>query len=210
MTAGSIDSLSAVGAEVSRETYERLVEFEQVFLRWAQRINLSSPSTLKEVWSRHILDSAQLASLDGGAMRWVDLGSGGGFPGLVIAFLLMDRPGARIELIESNRKKAAFLQAVVGQFGLPCRVHAQRVEQCYTVIRDAEIITARALAPLPLLLGLAAPWLTDGAKGLFHKGRDYRRELEESAQLWRFELVEHESKIDRESIILEIRNLNAV
>ena len=208
--AGSIDSLSAVGAMVSRETYARLVEFEEVFLRWNQRINLSAPSTLSDVWNRHILDSAQLVSLDENALHWVDLGSGGGFPGLVLAFLLMERPGAHIELIESNRKKAAFLQAIVGQFGLPCRIHAQRIEQCYTVIRDAEVVTARALAPLPALLGLAAPWLTDGAKGLFHKGRDYRRELEESAQLWRFELIEHESRIDEESIILEIRNLNAL
>lgn len=207
---GSIDSLSAVGAMVSRETYERLVEFEEVFLRWNQRINLSAPSTLSDVWNRHILDSAQLVSLDENALHWVDLGSGGGFPGLVLAFLLMERPGAHIELIESNRKKAAFLQAIVGQFELPCRIHAQRIEQCYTVIRDAEVVTARALAPLPALLGLAAPWLTDGAKGLFHKGRDYRRELEESAQLWRFELIEHESRIDEESIILEIRNLNAL
>lgn len=208
--AGSIDSLSAVGAMVSRETYARLVEFEEVFLRWNQRINLSAPSTLSDVWNRHILDSAQLVSLDENALHWVDLGSGGGFPGLVLAFLLMERPGAHIELIESNRKKAAFLQAIVGQFGLPCRIHAQRIEQCYTVIRDAEVVTARALAPLPALLGLATPWLTDGAKGLFHKGRDYRRELEESAQLWRFELIEHESRIDEESIILEIRNLNAL
>jgi len=208
--AGSIDSLSAIGAMVSRETYARLVEFEEVFLRWNQRINLSAPSTLSDVWNRHILDSAQLVSLDENALHWVDLGSGGGFPGLVLAFLLMERPGAHIELIESNRKKAAFLQAIVGQFGLPCRIHAQRIEQCYTVIRDAEVVTARALAPLPALLGLAAPWLTDGAKGLFHKGRDYRRELEESAQLWRFELIEHESRIDEESIILEIRNLNAL
>lgn len=208
--AGSIDSLSAIGAMVSRETYARLVEFEEVFLRWNQRINLSAPSTLSDVWNRHILDSAQLVSLDENALHWVDLGSGGGFPGLVLAFLLMERPGAHIELIESNRKKAAFLQAIVGQFGLPCRIHAQRIEQCYTVIRDAEVVTARALAPLPALLWLAAPWLTDGAKGLFHKGRDYRRELEESAQLWRFELIEHESRIDEESIILEIRNLNAL
>lgn len=208
--ARSIDSLSAVGAMVSRETYARLIEFEKVFLRWNQRINLSAPSTLSDGWNRHILDSAQLVSLDEKALHWVDLGSGGGFPGLVLAFLLMERPGAHIELIESNRKKAAFLQAIVGQFGLPCRIHAQRIEQCYTVIRDAEVVTARALAPLPALLGLAAPWLSDGAKGLFHKGRDYRRELEESAQLWRFELIEHESRIDKESIILEVRNLNAL
>src|SRR5690606_24724875 len=98
--AGSIDSLSAAGAMVSRETYARLVEFEKVFLRWNQRINLSAPSTLNDVWNRHILDSAQLVSLDEKALHWVDLGSGGGFPGLVLAFLLMERPGAHIELIE--------------------------------------------------------------------------------------------------------------
>ncbi|TIP17266.1 MAG: 16S rRNA (guanine(527)-N(7))-methyltransferase RsmG, partial [Mesorhizobium sp.] len=148
------------------------------------------PSTLDDVWRRHILDSAQLARIAPTAMRWVDLGSGGGFPGLVLGFLLAERPGATIDLVESNRKKASFLQSVVGQFGLPARVLARRIDDSYPLVSAPEVVTARALTALPDLLDLAAPWLTKGARSLFHKGRDYRAEVEESAHRWTFDLVE--------------------
>src|SRR5690606_22298714 len=135
-----------------------LLEFEKLFLKWTQRINLAAPSTLKDVWSRHILDSAQLARLEPTATNWLDIGSGGGFPGLVLAFLLKERSGARIDLVESNRKKAAFLQSVIGQFDLPAKVNAVRIEDSYGIVPDPEVVTARALAPLTVLLGLAEPW----------------------------------------------------
>lgn len=201
------EDLCAVAGPVSRETFERLREYEDTFLKWAGRINLVAPSTLPEVWSRHILDSAQLALLAPEARNWLDLGSGGGFPGAVMAVLLQDRPGARIDLVESNRKKAGFLQAALGQYRENVRVHARRIEDAYDVVRQPEIVTARALAPLPLLLELAAPWMTAGATAMFHKGRDYRAEVQESRDAWNLDLVEHESRIDAESVILEIRNL---
>ena len=207
MTSISLADLQRVAGPVSRETFDRLVSFEAQFQKWARRINLSAPSTLNDVWSRHILDSAQLGKLDSGAKRWVDLGSGGGFPGLVMGFLLMERDRASIDLVESNRKKTSFLQAIIGEFGLPARVHSKRIEDSYDKIRDVEVVTARALAPLHVLLGLAAPWLTAGAKALFHKGRDYRAEIEESTQLWSFDLIEHPSVVDPQSVVLEIRNL---
>ncbi|TJV08097.1 MAG: 16S rRNA (guanine(527)-N(7))-methyltransferase RsmG, partial [Mesorhizobium sp.] len=109
---------------------------------------------------RHILDSAQLARIKPEAKRWLDLGSGGGFPGLVLAFLLTERDGASIDLVESNRKKASFLQAVVGQFNLPARVFARRIDGAYGFVSTPQIVTARALASLPMLLELSAPWLT--------------------------------------------------
>jgi 16S rRNA (guanine527-N7)-methyltransferase len=210
VTSEAFEVLQRVAGPVSRETFERLLSFEAQFRRWAQRINLVAPSTLDDAWNRHVLDSAQLARLDSEAKNWVDLGSGGGFPGLVMGFLLMERKGANIDLVESNRKKTSFLQAIVGEFGLPARIHAKRIEDTYDKICDVEVVTARALAPLGVLLGLAEPWLTSGAKALFHKGRDYRSEIEESAKLWVFDLIEHQSVVDPQSVVLEIRNLRRV
>jgi 16S rRNA (guanine527-N7)-methyltransferase len=207
VTGHRFEGLKEVAGSVSRETFERLVEYESVFLKWAARINLAAPSTLSEVWNRHILDSAQLASLAPDALRWLDLGSGGGFPGAVMAILLQDRPGARIDLVESNRKKAAFLQTALGRYRDNVHVHARRIEDVYEIVQQPEIVSARALAPLTSLLNLASPWLTAGATALFHKGRDYRAEVQESGDAWNLDLVQHESRIDPQSVILEIRNL---
>lgn len=198
--------LKAAGP-VSRETFEDLKAFESLFLQWAGRINLAASSTLSDIWTRHILDSAQLWPIARDAKGWLDLGSGGGFPGLVLAFLLKEREGGRIDLVDSNRKKTAFLQTAIGQFSLPARVHGQRIGEEIAGLPVPQVVTARALAALPALLKLASPWLTKGAKGLFHKGRDYRQEVEESADMWRFDLVEHPSKIDANGVILEISGL---
>lgn len=206
-TTTACEELCRVAGPVSRETFERMVAFEALFQKWARRINLSAPSTLNDVWSRHILDSAQLLRLAPEAGRWLDLGSGGGFPGLVMAILLSERSDAHVDLVESNRKKAAFLQSVIGQLGLPARVHALRIDYVHASIGMPDVVTARALAPLSSLLGLAEPWLSAGATGLFHKGRDYRAEIEESTHQWRFDLLEHRSMIDPQSVILEIRGL---
>jgi 16S rRNA (guanine527-N7)-methyltransferase len=192
---------------VSRETLDRLTAFEREFRRWSQRINLAAPSTLEHLWSRHILDSAQLASIEPEALRWLDLGSGGGFPGAILAILLAERPGAHIDLIESNHKKAAFLRTTIGALGVPGTVHICRIEQATSHVAMPELVTARALAPLPHLLALASPWLTAGARSLFHKGRDYRAEIVESRDAWQFDLIEHVSKIDPQSRILGISGL---
>ena len=201
--------LRLVAGNVSRETFEALCAFEQRFRTWNARINLVSRSTLEHFWSRHILDSAQLFTLAPAATAWMDIGAGGGFPGLVIALLLRDRPNAQITLIESNRKKAAFLQAMVGEFDLPARIHAVRIEELSIDSVYAEIVTARALADLNLLLKLAHPWLGAGARGLFHKGRDYRSEIEESAHHWRYDLIQHASVTDPQSVVLEISRLQS-
>lgn len=199
--------LQDIAGPVSRETFERLQAFERVFRKWAQRINLVAPSTLNEVWERHILDSAQVVKLGGDANKWLDIGSGGGFPGLIIGTMIAERSGASIDLVESNRKKTGFLQAVVGELGLPAKVHSKRIEDVHDIITAPDILSARALAPLPLLLELSAPWLEAGTVALFHKGRDYRQEIEDSAHQWRFDLVEHPSLTDAQGVILEIRNL---
>lgn len=192
---------------VSRETWDDLGRFEVLFRRWSRAINLAAPGTLESFWQRHILDSLQLWPLAGGARKWADLGSGGGFPGLVIAILLKTVPDASIELIESNRKKAAFLRAAVSELALPAHVHGARIEDIAPRLEPPQIVTARALAPLIELLRLAKPWLSATSRGLFHKGRDYRRELAESAQHWDFDLIEYPSVVASDSIILEISNL---
>lgn len=203
-------ALQDIAGPVSRETFHDLEAFEIMFREWATRINLVAASTLDDVWSRHILDSAQLWPLiPGDATKLLDVGSGGGFPGLVLAFLLKERPGGRIDLVDSNRKKTAFLQACAGRFALPAKVHSVRIGTEIRGLPQPEVVTARALAPLPDLLGLVFPWISRGARGFFHKGRDYRSELAESSDKWRFDLVEHPSKIDADSVILEISGLES-
>jgi 16S rRNA (guanine527-N7)-methyltransferase len=205
----TLKSLQDAAGPVSRETFDRMVAFEAMFQKWNRSINLVAQSTSGDVWQRHILDSAQLARIEPTAKHWVDIGSGGGFPGLVVAFLLAERDGASIDLVESNRKKASFLQTVIGQFGLPARVTARRIEDSHALVATPEIVTARALAPLPVLLDLTAPWLTAGARGLFHKGRDYRAEVQESVNRWAFDLVEHPSVTDPQGVVLELSNVRA-
>jgi 16S rRNA (guanine527-N7)-methyltransferase len=207
VTAPSFDEFRFVSGSVSRETFDRLIAFEAIFRRWATRINLVAPSTLPDLWTRHILDSAQLARISPTAVAWLDIGSGGGFPGGVVALMLKERQGASIDLIESNRKKAAFLQTSLAQFNAPAKVHARRIEEGYGLVRQPEIVTARALAPLTKLLALAEPWLKEGASGLFHKGREYLSEIRESADAWKYDLVEHKSLVDPDSVILEVSNL---
>lgn len=199
--------LQAISGPVSRETLADLEAFQSEFLRWASRINLAAPSTLPRLWDRHILDSAQLMPLAPEASRWLDLGSGGGFPGAIIAILISRRSDSQVTLIESNRKKAAFLQTTLSALKAPTRILPRRIEDCYQDVPAPQIITARALAPLPRLFLLIEPWMRQGARALLHKGRDFQRELEESSDAWRFDLVEHRDKVG-DGVILEIRDLH--
>ncbi|MEJ5080222.1 MULTISPECIES: 16S rRNA (guanine(527)-N(7))-methyltransferase RsmG [unclassified Ochrobactrum] len=203
-------SLKKIVPVVSRETTERLIAFEELFRKWSNAINLASPSTLADLWKRHILDSAQIFPLAPDAKRWLDLGSGGGFPGVVTACFLKEKPGASIDLIESAGKKAAFLRTAAGHVGVPARVHSERIEAMWDKIETPDVVTARALASLNVLFELAEPWLTNGSKALFQKGRDYQREIDESRVGWSFDLVQHESAIDTSSVILEISNLRRI
>lgn len=204
------ESLREIVPSVSRETTERLIAFEELFRKWSSAINLASPSTLADLWNRHILDSAQLFPLAKGAARWLDLGSGGGFPGIVTACFLRDVPGGSIDLVESAGKKAAFLRTSTGHLNVPARVHSVRIEAMWDKIEVPHIVTARALASLNELFRLAEPWLVNGATALFQKGRDYQREIDESRVGWSFDLVQYQSAIDPASVILEISNLRRI
>jgi 16S rRNA (guanine527-N7)-methyltransferase len=169
---------------VSRETIVRLDAFVALLLKWQQTTNLVAPSTLSHVWTRHIADSLQLLRLAPEARTWVDLGSGGGFPGLVLACALPEM-GGRIQLIESNAKKSAFLREAARVLAVPALVHDARIKD-FTASFDesVDVVTARALAPLDRLLTYAAPLLKSGAQGLFLKGRDVDAELTEAAKYW--------------------------
>nr|WP_157014591.1 16S rRNA (guanine(527)-N(7))-methyltransferase RsmG [Mesorhizobium xinjiangense] len=187
----------------------RLKQFEALFGKWARRINLAAPSTLGAVWRRHIADSAQLLRLaPDAAADWIDLGSGGGFPGIVMAILLHGRPGSRVRLVESNQKKAAFLRNALAELGLAgARVDARRVEDVVAATPPPQIVTARALASLETLLDMTWPWIDAGSRALFHKGRDYAAEIELIGDTRNLHLVQHRSIIDDDSVILDIRKL---
>jgi 16S rRNA (guanine527-N7)-methyltransferase len=193
---------------VSRETAERLDRFVDVLLRWQQRINLIAPSTEASLWIRHIADSLQLLRLAPEARVWADLGSGGGFPGMVIACALADMPDVRIHLVETNIKKIAFLREAVRTTGVPAVVHAARIEDFVASPPGAmDAVVARALAPLPKLLGLASPLLKSGAVGLFPKGQDLAAELTEASKSWNVQVSLTQSLTDPKAQIVVVRVL---
>ncbi|MCR9136927.1 MAG: 16S rRNA (guanine(527)-N(7))-methyltransferase RsmG [Alphaproteobacteria bacterium] len=189
---------------VSRETLERLEHFVDLFTKWSKAINLVAPSTLPDIWRRHIADSLQLYALNPGPNVWLDLGSGGGFPGVVTAIALLETGGGHVDLIESNQKKAAFLRAALSETGARGTVHAVRADQAAGSMSGHDAVSARALAELGQLLSMASPWLERGATAWFHKGRDYRAEIENARGSWAFDLVEHRSRVDEDSVILQI------
>lgn len=190
---------------VSRETYGDLQRYVALLKQWQSRINLISPNTLSEIWDRHITDSAQIFALHPEAEIWLDLGSGGGLPGLVIAIFVKKRGHGWVHLVESNQKKAAFLRFVVQELALPAEVHARRIEDCIDSIGQPDIITARALAPLDALLGYTNLLLKRGAAGLFPKGRDHQEELTEALRNWQFSYKLHPSVTDSKARIVEVR-----
>jgi 16S rRNA (guanine527-N7)-methyltransferase len=193
---------------VSRETIARLDRFVAVLLDYQQRMNLISRSTEPIIWTRHIADSLQLLALAPEARIWVDLGSGAGFPGLVIACALADVPGACVHLVESSTKKAAFLYEAVRVTGAVAEVHAERAE---TFVDHApgriDVVSARAVAPLTDLLGLAYPLLKKGAQGLFPKGQDVDPELTEAAKCWNIQSTLATSQTDARARIIVLSHL---
>ncbi|MFG1221989.1 16S rRNA (guanine(527)-N(7))-methyltransferase RsmG [Xanthobacter wiegelii] len=199
---------AAVEAAVSRETFRRLGLIVELLRKWQKTINLVAPATLSEVWSRHIADSLQLINhVAADSARWADLGSGGGFPGLVVAAALSERPGADVHLVESDTRKSAFLREVARVAELPVTVHAHRIEQVAQMLAPGtEVVSARALAPLPKLLELAEPFLTAGALGVFPKGRDAERELTEARKGWTLDCDLRASVSDREARVLLVRS----
>jgi 16S rRNA (guanine527-N7)-methyltransferase len=202
------DRARALGlVPVSRETAARLDRFAALLLDWQSRLNLVAASTVPVLWTRHLADSLQLLGLAPQARRWADLGSGAGFPGLPIACALADDATAEVHLIESNKKKAAFLHEAVRVTGAPVIVHPERVADFSAHFGgQLDAVTARALAPLPELLSIAYPLLKRGTLGVFPKGQHVERELTEAAKCWSIQASLAPSRTEPKSQIVMIRS----
>jgi 16S rRNA (guanine527-N7)-methyltransferase len=193
---------------VSRETLERLDKFVELLLLYQSRQNLVARSTIPLTWTRHVADSLQLLALAPDANVWADFGSGGGFPGIPIACALADRPGARIHLVESVGKKAAFLREAVRVTGIPAIVHQERAEKfAETCAEPIDVVTARALSPLKTLCDQVFPLIIKGTVGIFPKGQDVDAELTEAAKYWTIEASKVPSKTSSQGSIVIVRGL---
>jgi 16S rRNA (guanine527-N7)-methyltransferase len=179
---------------VSRETESRLDAYVALLLQWQAKTNLVASSTLPNLWTRHISDSLQLLTLAPAATSWVDLGSGGGFPGVVLACAMAGTAGAMVHLVERNAKKAAFLREALRITGAAGKVHLADIGDCVDSFSDpVDCVTARAVAPLHQLLGFAEPLVRKCAKALFLKGQDVEEELTEATKYWNIEPRLHPS-----------------
>ncbi len=205
----SRETLLPPWADVSRETLRRLGLFVTLLLRWNQRINLISRSDEGCVWQRHVADALQLVPLMPGEpihlqARGIDLGSGGGFPGLILA-IATSMP---FDLVEADRRKAAFLREAARETAAPVQVHACRIEEAQ--IPPAALVTARALAPLSVLIPLAGPFMAPRGAALFPKGAAAEQELTALAGTWNMRVERHPSRIDRSGVILRISEVTRV
>jgi 16S rRNA (guanine527-N7)-methyltransferase len=180
---------------VSRETAQRLDAYVALLLQWQAKTNLVSPATLPHLWTRHVADSLQLLDLAPTAKIWVDFGSGGGFPGIVLACALTETEGAMVHLVERNAKKAAFLREALRVTGGRGTVHLSDIgDYVDSFSGPVDCVTARALAPLQMLLGFAEPLVQGGAKAIFLKGQDVELELTEATKYWKIEPRLHLSR----------------
>jgi len=195
------------GRPVSRETYDRLAAFVALLQKWNPRINLVSATTLSEAWQRHILDSIQVFDIaDVTEGHWADLGTGGGFPGLVVAILAAEEaPDLAITLVESDQRKAAFLATALRETGARAKIRAERIEALAPL--GADILSARALAPLDRLLEHAERHLNPNGRALFPKGQNADAELAQALASRRFRYEKHPSRTDSQAVILQIEDI---
>lgn len=198
---------SVAGINVSRETLSALEAYEQLVRRWTPAINLVSKSTLLDFWDRHIVDSAQVFThCLPNARLWVDLGSGGGFPGLVVAILARElRPTLRVVLVEADLRKATFLRQAVQELRLKADVRAERIESLRPAAAD--VLSARALAPLSELLAYAEQHLLPDGVAIFPKGSRFNEELAAARKSWDFEVEIQQSLSEPSAAILVIRKI---
>ena len=190
---------------VSRETEARLDRYVDLLLEWQAKTNLVAPSTLPTLWTRHISDSLQLLALAPQAMTWADLGSGGGFPGIVLACALAETPDSMVHLVERNAKKAAFLREALRVTNTPGTVHLADIgDSVDRITGPVDCVTARAVAPLQQLIGFAEPLVRRGAKALFLKGQDVEAELTEATKYWNIKPLLHSSRTSGHGWIVEL------
>lgn len=192
---------------VSRETLADLEQFIDLLADWSGRINLVGPNELSQIWTRHVLDSAQLLPMLRPNARVIDFGSGAGFPGLVLA-CHVKHAGGQVSMVESVGKKCAFLSDVITKLHLPARVLNKRVEALEAETFD--FVTARAFSPLPKLLDYAEPWLMRGATGLFFKGERWQEELTQAQEYWTLAYEAIPSRTSQTGVILKIKEARRV
>jgi len=194
-------------ASISPTAVRQLETYLSILKKWNPAINLVSAKTLDDAWTRHFLDSAQIYHLSGSSGgHWVDMGSGAGFPGIVVATLLKeDHPAGRVTLIEADHRKATFLSTVVAELDLPCTVLVDRIEAVPS--QEADWVCARALAPLRVLLGFAERHLAGSGVALFPKGRTYHSEIEDARKDWVFNIETLESRTGPEGAVLRIAGI---
>ena len=197
------------GLNVSRETFLRLKEYEKLLFKWNAKINLVSRSTLDNFWNRHVLDSAQfLSSVGEKAGKWVDLGSGGGLPGLVVAILSDEiEPVNKLFLVEADVRKAVFLKTVCRELGLKVEVYNNRIEELPPM--SANIVSARALAPLKTLCLYAKNHLEKDGVAVFAKGENWKAELVEAQKKWIFSYEAVKSTLHEGSVVLVLRGIKS-
>jgi 16S rRNA (guanine527-N7)-methyltransferase len=182
-------------AELPEETLRRLRIYAKLLEKWQRAINLVGKSTLDDLWIRHFADSLQVSEAVPAARRWLDLGSGAGFPGLVTAIKYADDSNARVHLVEADRRKCAFLQTVIRETAAPAIVHCGRLEKILPGFDEKiEAVSARALAPLETLLGYAEKFIDQGAVGVFSKGKHFGPELTASLTAGKYLITTIESK----------------
>lgn len=197
------------GFDVSRETFERFEIFAQLLTKWNPVINLVSRTTLDDLWTRHFVDSIQIFDCVEAVNSWVDMGTGGGFPGAVVAILAKEKkPELAVSLVESDQRKATFLRTVMRETGVKATVLAKRIEAVDPL--DASVLSARALADLGQLLGFAERHLNENGTALFQKGATWEKEVEAARAGWHFDLEKITSVTEPEAAILKIRNIARV
>lgn len=194
---------------VSRETIERLKLYVELVEKWNPRINLVSKSSLNDIWTRHIVDSVQIFEYGAATGSWVDLGSGGGFPGAVVGILAAERDlGLNVTLIESDQRKCAFLRTVARETHVPFTVLSERIDK--VPVLKADTISARALADLSTVLGFMELHQKPGGVGLFPKGESWKKEIEVARQQWQFEYEAIRSKTEPKAVIVKISGVSRV
>lgn len=204
----NIESLKNLGVEISRETSERLEEF--IFLvKERQKIqNIISRASMEHIWERHVLDSVQLLVYGGQYRKWLDIGSGGGFPGIILAIFMAEKKDGFVYLFESHKRKSAFLEDVGNKMALPIKVYNERVEQCLKNWHSpVDCMTARAVTSLSKLLAYGYPLLSKTTVALFHKGKSVHQEILEARRKWCFEMELHKNLVDNSGYILSISKL---
>ncbi|MFT6168885.1 MAG: 16S rRNA (guanine527-N7)-methyltransferase [Celeribacter sp.] len=205
-----MSSTQDFGLDVSRETFERLSIYESLLKKWNPAINLVSKSSISELRVRHFVDSTQIfALMPRDAKKWVDIGSGGGFPGMVCAIICAEKsPDTQFHLVESDMRKSTFLRSVAQQAGVTVQVHSNRIEKMEPF--KADVLSARALASLEKLLEFSAPHLQNDGVALFPKGENYKSELKVAQENWNFDCEEHQSTTGSNSVVLRIGNIKRV